>query len=273
MTSIPKDIVLYNKIKKLADKKFLAKTSVYKSSWIVQEYKRLGGTYIGNKPKSSGLKRWYREEWVDLNRPLYDDTYEKCGRTTSSENNTKYPLCRPTLKITKDTPKTWKELSPKSIKAAKIKKSKLREKGRITFQKGGLAQFFGKRSDIMISIPKDVKKWAKKAFDLKKIGFKGATSTGWRRAHQLATKESIPIEDLRYMRNWYARHVISSYPTFLQWKSAGYPKTAEWFDRRGIISWVTWGAEPGLKWVNSQKVINILNEVFDKDYRKILVRD
>ena len=48
------------------------------------------------------------------------------------------------------------------------------------------------------------------AFEIKKAGFKGATDTGWKRAKQLSTKSEISIEDLRYMRNWYARHVVTS---------------------------------------------------------------
>ena len=31
---------LYDKVKKLADKKFNSKTGIYKSSWIVKEYKK-----------------------------------------------------------------------------------------------------------------------------------------------------------------------------------------------------------------------------------------
>ena len=129
------------------------------------------------------------------------------------------------------------------------------------------AQFHGKRSSIMVPVPADVKKWAKKAFDMKKAGFKGATETGWKRAKQLATKDKIPIEDLRYMRNWYARHYYTSYPAFEDWKKAGKPKTKEWHNKRGIIAWVTWGADPGLTWVNSKT--SLLNKVFNKKYEKI----
>ena len=64
MSSEPSDKDLYKRVKKMADKKFQAKTGIYKSSWIVSEYKRLGGKYIGKKPKNSGLKRWYKEGWL-----------------------------------------------------------------------------------------------------------------------------------------------------------------------------------------------------------------
>ncbi len=61
---------LYDEVKRLANFKFDVKTSAYKSSWIVREYKKRGGTYEGKKPVKTGLSRWYQEEWVDLRRPL-----------------------------------------------------------------------------------------------------------------------------------------------------------------------------------------------------------
>ncbi len=79
----------------------------------------------------------------------------------------------------------------------------------------------------MVPVPAGVKKWAKKAFEMKKAGFKGATETGWKRAKQLSTKDEISIEDLRYMRNWYARHKYTSYPGFKSWKDAGKPMNKE----------------------------------------------
>ena len=104
---------------------------------------------------------------------------------------------------------------------------------------------------------------------LKKLGFKGGVETGWKRAKQLATKESIPIEDLKYMRAWFARHIITSYPTYKKWKLAGRPKDSSWHNRRGIISWLIWSADAGFKWVNSQKNINLLNKHFGKNYKSM----
>ncbi len=132
-----------------------------------------------------------------------------------------------------------------------------------------MTQFHGKKSKVMVRVPKSVQKWAEYAFELKKLGFIGATETGWRRAKQLSTKESIPIEDLRYMRNWYARHIITSFPGFEAWKKAGSSKDKEWQKKRSILSWVTWGGPAGFKWVNSKRNINLLNSHFDKDYKPI----
>ena len=71
----PKDASLYSTVKKDADAKFLAKTSIYKSAWIVREYKKRGGTFEDSKDENKGLLRWFKEKWVDLNRPG-----QPCGR-------------------------------------------------------------------------------------------------------------------------------------------------------------------------------------------------
>ena len=105
---IPTDKKLYNKIKKEANSKFLAPTSIYKSAWVVREYKKRKGTFLNAKDKSKGLLRWFREKWVDLNRPG-----KSCGRKSSNE---KGPLCRPTIKITKNTPKLAQNINKNKCK-------------------------------------------------------------------------------------------------------------------------------------------------------------
>ena len=138
--SEPTDKILYNKVKKRADKKFQSKTGIYKSSWIVKEYKRLGGKYKGEKSKKSGLSRWYKEKWVDLNRPIKNKSgkiigYKSCGRKSALKSPGKYPLCRPSKKISFKTPRTIKEINKKSITRAK--KEKARVKGSKNIKFGG----------------------------------------------------------------------------------------------------------------------------------------
>lgn len=136
----PTDKKLYNYVKRLADKKFQSKSGIYKSSWIVRTYKSLGGKYIGTKPKKSGLKRWYKEKWVNLNKPIRDKNdkiigYEQCGRKKIEEKG-KYPLCRPSIRVSPKTPKTYGELTKKSIQKAKKEKQKVKGKKNIQFGKG-----------------------------------------------------------------------------------------------------------------------------------------
>ena len=119
----PTNLKLYNNVKSLANKKFKSPSGVYRSAWIVKEYKKRGGLYKSPKSKKmSGLNRWFKENWIDLNRPKGKTTYEKCGRRRSSSG--KYPLCRPSKRITSKSPRTYKELSKYYIqKAKKLKKS------------------------------------------------------------------------------------------------------------------------------------------------------
>lgn len=88
--------------------------SAYKSGFIVQRYKELGGKFRGTKPQKKGLSRWYKEKWVNQ-------------RGQSGYEN-KSDIYRPSKKITNKTPTTWKEISTKEIKRARRVKS---TKGRV----------------------------------------------------------------------------------------------------------------------------------------------
>ena len=140
MRSIPTNKKLYNHVKSLATKKFKSPSGIYRSSWIVKEYKKRGGKYSKSKSSSKiGLKRWFKEDWVDLNRPIKNSRgkiigYKKCGRKSVSDKG-RYPLCRPSKRITLKTPKTYKQLSKKSIKDAKKLKSIYRSTRNIQFSK------------------------------------------------------------------------------------------------------------------------------------------
>ena len=126
------------------------------------------------------------------------------------------------------------------------------------------SQYYGKRSSVMIPVPEKVKKVAEYSFKLRDMGFKGGIETGWKRAKQLATKSEIPIQDLKFMHAWFARHYYTSYPSYKKWIDAGRPKTKEWHNKRGIIAWLIWGGDPAFKWVNSTKNIRLLQEYYDQ---------
>lgn len=123
----PTNARLYASVKRSADAKFSAPTSAYKSAWIVREYKKRGGTYAGKQPgKSAGLKRWFREKWVNVSKK----DRPACGRTSA---RSAYPLCRPTKRVTKNTPATVRELSASRIQKALRKKKVVKGKGRVKF--------------------------------------------------------------------------------------------------------------------------------------------
>ena len=65
--------------------------------------------------KGASLRRWFKEDWKT---PKGKENYEG-GENTS----------RPTKKVSKDTPKTWSEVTPAS--KAKAQKEK-NTKGRVT---------------------------------------------------------------------------------------------------------------------------------------------
>lgn len=139
---IPTNQKLYDAVKADADKKFLAPTSVYKSAWIVSEYKRRGGKYKDDGARK-GLTQWFKEKWVDLERPVKDKKgkvigYEQCGRPEASTKGT-YPLCRPSKHVHKTTPATVSEVlkgkDMKPLSQVESEKQKVKQKGHIQFRK------------------------------------------------------------------------------------------------------------------------------------------
>ena len=115
----PRDIILYNKIKKEISEKY--KHSAYRSGLIVKKYKEeyvkkynRDDAYIGDKPKLSNLQRWFLEDW----------------KNQRGETGYKYKddIYRPTIRINNDTPTTFNELSKDQIIKAKKEKA---TKGRV----------------------------------------------------------------------------------------------------------------------------------------------
>ena len=96
---------IYEKAKKLADEIY-KKPSAYKSMYIQKKYKELGGTYANdNTPKN--LKRWMQEKRNDVGNKLY-------------------PVFRPSVRISKQTPLTVKEIDPRNLKKQIERKQKIK---------------------------------------------------------------------------------------------------------------------------------------------------
>ena len=116
----PKDKILYEKIKKNIYKKYPIH-SAYRSGILVKEYKKQykkkynnDNAYKGTKNSNEGLGRWFKEEW-------------KNDKGTIGYIN-KNSIYRPTIRINKKTPVTFKELTNNEIIRAKKEKKK---KGRV----------------------------------------------------------------------------------------------------------------------------------------------
>jgi|TARA_Y100000033_G_scaffold17917_1_gene16822 hypothetical protein len=72
--------------------------------------------------KGASLKRWFKEEWIDVR------TGKPCGRSEGESRGV--PYCRPKKRISSKTPKTASEMS------ASEKRKKIAEKKRLGQPKG-----------------------------------------------------------------------------------------------------------------------------------------
>lgn len=105
----PKNKALYERVKKEVYKAH-PKHSAYRSGLLVKKYKERGGTYIGAKPTKTGLSRWFKEKWRNQKGEV--------GYKSKSD------VYRPTKRVTKKTPATFKELGKKKVsKAMKEKRA------------------------------------------------------------------------------------------------------------------------------------------------------
>lgn len=95
-----------------AKRKFKVFPSAYAGGYIAKCRKKKGS--VKKSPKGSSLQRWYKEDWRD----------EK-GNVCGSSKNNKTKKCRPTIRVTRETPVTWKQMSPKEKKRAVKEKKKV----------------------------------------------------------------------------------------------------------------------------------------------------
>lgn len=124
---IPRDRKLYELVKKEADVKFLAPTSIYKSAWIVREYKTRGGEFEDEPDDNKGLLRWFRERWVNV---ASSQGSQPCGRKKATTKG-RYPLCRPSIRITNQTPMTVSEIPKDVLERAVKQKQTIKNNGKI----------------------------------------------------------------------------------------------------------------------------------------------
>jgi len=65
--------------------------------------------------KGAALKRWFREDWVDVK------TGKPCGRKKGEKRGT--PYCRPSKRVSSKTPKTASEMT-KAEKSSRVAQKK-----------------------------------------------------------------------------------------------------------------------------------------------------
>ena len=91
---------------------------------------------LNKKSTSSSLDRWVKEKWVNICEKDSRGRYKPCGRSKNvSLKRKSYPYCRPSVRVSKRTPKTVGELSKKEIdKRCRKKRSRSQGvKGKPTF--------------------------------------------------------------------------------------------------------------------------------------------
>ena len=121
---MPKDIKLYNKVKKEIYKKY-PEHSAYRSGILVKKYKeayadkygKRKSPYSGKKTQKKGLSRWFKEKWVNQRGEV--------GYKYKSD------VYRPSKRITSKTPITHSELTEDEVKKAR----------EIKYRKGRIARF------------------------------------------------------------------------------------------------------------------------------------
>jgi hypothetical protein len=118
-----------------------------------------------------GLDRWFAEKWVDIK------TGKACGRQ-EGESRKGYPACRPSRRVSEDTPKTASELS--SSEREKFKRSKTSSE-RINYQHRRMEDGGEQTESTMANKPNNPSLWsrakslAKQKFDV----YPSAYANGW----------------------------------------------------------------------------------------------
>ena len=71
------------------------------------------------------LRRWFKEKWVDVSKKV-DGKHPPCGRKDAEGKS--YPKCRPSKKVSKDTPKVASSYSKKEKKSMTSQKRRAEKK-------------------------------------------------------------------------------------------------------------------------------------------------
>ena len=125
----PTNPELWSRAKAAAKSKFKVYPSAYANGFAAKWYKKRGGGWRkkkkstneasspaqqaaiainmkkkGIKPKNvnEDLRRWFKEKWVDVSKKV-DGKHPPCGRKDADGKS--YPKCRPSKKVSSETPK------------------------------------------------------------------------------------------------------------------------------------------------------------------------
>jgi hypothetical protein len=83
-----------------------------RASQAIAKCRKASGN-VTKSEKGSSLKRWEKEKWQDT----------KSGKACGAGGKNEY--CRPTTRVSSETPKTKSEISPSKLSAKKAEKSRV----------------------------------------------------------------------------------------------------------------------------------------------------
>jgi len=157
----PTNPSLWSRAKSMAKSKFKVYPSAYANGWAAKWYKSKGGGWRKGKKKSSNesietneasspaqqaaiainmkkkgikpknenvnedLRRWFKEKWVDVSKKV-DGKHPPCGRKDADGKS--YPKCRPSKKVSSETPKVASSYSKEDKKAMTQQKRRAEKK-------------------------------------------------------------------------------------------------------------------------------------------------
>ena len=105
--------------------------SAYCNGAAAKRYKSKGGGWK-KKPKNESietlqedLKRWFKEKWVDVSKKV-DGKHPPCGRKDADGKS--YPKCRPSKKVSSETPKVASSYDKDEKKAMTQQKRRAEKK-------------------------------------------------------------------------------------------------------------------------------------------------
>jgi len=225
-----------------------------------------------NSAKNNSLDRWYKEKWVNVcEKGSGPGGYAVCGSGKGLDDLKNYPYCRAYYKLPGTTVVTAQELKKEEIEKMCKKKRSL-EQGvdgkptRVYLNKNRLVG-----GNVSVKIPKKISKTASIGNTLINNGFSGGTETGWNRGIQLERDDTISVSDLADMRTWFARHGPdaknggTSYQGFCKWVQDGSPMNTGFKKYRGAVSWLIWGGDDVYKWLKSDKIMNLLKNITQRE--------
>lgn len=109
----PTNPELWSQAKAKARAKFDVYPSAYANGWASKWYKEQGGGWESasdDSSKKSDLREWFKEDWVDISKKDESGKHPPCGRS-DADSKSGYPKCRPSKRVSEDTPETTRSMS------------------------------------------------------------------------------------------------------------------------------------------------------------------